>query len=153
MDKEKYVDESWKEQASKEKEILKGSSEQQADQKKIITNEPPTVASDQSVDWPESSEADGDQAQAFEVNFLNYVTSLGFQAMIFMGEIPNPVTNATEENLVQAKFLIDTLAMLKEKTIGNLSDQEKDLLENTVYELQMRYIQLSTKKMSSEGNE
>ena len=50
-----------------------------------------------------------------EINFVNYITSLGFQALIFMGEIPNPLTNQTEKNLIQSKFIIDTLVMLKEK--------------------------------------
>ena len=44
---------------------------------------------------------------AFEVNFLNYVMGMSFQAMIFLGEVPNPMTNKTEKNMEQAKFIID----------------------------------------------
>ncbi|OGX07334.1 MAG: hypothetical protein A2Y03_10985 [Omnitrophica WOR_2 bacterium GWF2_38_59] len=80
-----------------------------------------------------------------EINFINYITSLGFQAMIFLGEIPNPITGETENNIDQAKFLIDTLALLKDKTKGNLSRQEADLLNASVYELQMKYVEILQK--------
>ena len=51
-------------------------------------------------------------------------------------------TDTKEENLPQAKFLIDTLAMLKEKTKANLTQQESELLENVLYELRMQYISI-----------
>lgn len=148
MDKEKYVDESWKEQASEEKDKLADIATQQTPDSKASQAENETQAA------PEShgdSCGCGEHTQEVEVNFLNYITSLGFQAMIFMGDIPNPVTNEVEMNLAQAKFLIDTLAMLKEKTVGNLNDQEKGLLENSIYELQMKYVQHISKEESSEG--
>jgi len=44
-----------------------------------------------------------------QLDFFNYIASLGFQTMIFLGEMPNPMTNQVEKNLKQAKFLIDTL--------------------------------------------
>jgi len=113
MSEEKQVDESWKETASQEKEILQQPKDQDQD------------------------------VEGFEVNFINYVTSLGFQAMIFLGEIPNPMTNKQEKNLEQAKFLIDTLSMLKEKTEGNLSEQEANLLSASVYELQLKFVEVT----------
>ena len=48
-------------------------------------------------------------AEEQQLDFFNYIASLGFQTMIFLGEMPNPITNKTEKNLKQAKFLIDTL--------------------------------------------
>ena len=142
MNKEKYVDESWKEQASQEKNVLAEEPARQASPEQILPNDP--------TNQVQGSEGDAQQGQAVEINFLNYITSLGFQAMIFMGEIPNPVTNEIDKNLEQAKFLIDTLSMLKEKTEGNLTEQEKILLENSVYELQMKYVQASGEKESTE---
>jgi len=111
MDRDKHVDESWKESASKEKEIPAG---QEAE---AYAEQPP-----------------------IEINFLNYITSLGFQALIFMGEIPNPITNEPEKNLMQSKFIIDTLVMLRDKTKGNLTEQEANFLEATLYELQMKFV-------------
>lgn len=73
-----------------------------------------------------------------DFNFL--VTTLSLQASISLGLVPNPATNKNEENLPQAKFLIDTLAMLKEKTKGNLNSEETNLLENVLYELRMQFI-------------
>ena len=48
-------------------------------------------------------------AEEPQLDFFNYIASLGFQTMIFLGEMPNPITNQIEKNLKQAKFLIDTL--------------------------------------------
>ncbi|MBM3252245.1 MAG: DUF1844 domain-containing protein [Candidatus Omnitrophica bacterium] len=76
-----------------------------------------------------------------EVNFGNFVTSLSLQALISLGEVENPFTSKKEKNLTQAKFLIDTLDMLKEKTVGNLDGDESNLLETIIYELKMKYIQ------------
>jgi Domain of unknown function (DUF1844) len=78
-----------------------------------------------------------------QLDFFNYIASLGFQTMIFLGEMPNPVTNQVEKNLKQAKFLIDTLVILRDKTKGNLSKEEDDLLNGSIYELQLRYVDLS----------
>jgi len=78
-----------------------------------------------------------------QLDFFNYIASLGFQTMIFLGEMPNPITNQVEKNLKQAKFLIDTLVILRDKTKGNLSKEEDDLLNGSIYELQLRYVDLS----------
>ena len=78
-----------------------------------------------------------------QLDFFNYIASLGFQTMIFLGEMPNPITNQIEKNLKQAKFLIDTLVILRDKTKGNLSKEEDDLLNGSIYELQLRYVDLS----------
>ena len=147
MDNKKYVDESWKEQATEEKDKLND----------VTTPETASSATPQAqAETPSSvntseTENNAEQAQEVEINFLNYITSLGFQAMIFLGEIPNPITNEVEKNLTQAKFLIDTLSMLNEKTTGNLNDQEKNLLESSIYELQMRYVQSLQPGTSAEG--
>lgn len=80
-------------------------------------------------------------------DFSFFITTLSLQASIDLGEVPNPVTNKKEENLTQAKFLIDTLGMLKEKTKGNLTTEEANFLENVLYELRMQYI-AKTKEVS-----
>jgi len=99
---------------------------------------------------PKTSQEDAPQVEGSKdapaeanLDFLNYIASLGFQTMIFLGEMPNPITNQTEKNLKQAKFLIDTLVILRDKTKGNLSKEEDDLLNGSIYELQLRYVDLS----------
>lgn len=74
-----------------------------------------------------------------EVNFLNYIASIAYQTLIFMGENPNPVTNEKQQNLKQAKLLIDTLAMLQEKTQGNLTEEEGQFLDHTFDDLLIKY--------------
>ncbi len=75
-----------------------------------------------------------------DIDFLGYIASLAFQAMVFLGEIPSPATQKTEKNLDQAKLLIDTLSILREKTKGNLTESESQLLETSIYELQIKYV-------------
>ena len=80
-----------------------------------------------------------------EPDFNFFITTLALQASISLGQVPNPANNKVEEDLVQAKFLIDTLGMLQEKTKGNLNVEENGLLENILYELRMRYIEKANK--------
>ncbi|OGX09749.1 MAG: hypothetical protein A2Y05_01070 [Omnitrophica WOR_2 bacterium GWA2_53_43] len=77
---------------------------------------------------------------------MNYISGLAYQAMVFLGEIPNPVTNASEKNLEQAKFVIETLILLQEKTKGNLTQKESDVLNTAAYELQMKFVEVSEKE-------
>jgi len=103
---------------------------------------------DKNIDetWKESAEKEKinleqrDGALPPVADFTFFVTTLSLQASIDLGQIPNPATNKKEENLEQAKFLIDTLEMLKEKTKGNLTIEEANFLENALYELRIQYI-------------
>ena len=90
--------------------------------------------------------AQQDQDDQPQLDFFNYVGSLGFQAMIFLGEVPNPITNKEEKNLKQAKFLIDTLVLIKEKTMGNLTKEEGELINGSIYELQRRFVEIAGKQ-------
>ena len=135
MEEEKYVDESWKEAVENEKKV-EGSMEAVAESSPKDTTHP----------QPGSKGTHGeDSVDASSINFLNYVTSLAFQVMIFLGEIPNPLNDQVEKNLNQARLLIDTLAMIREKTTGNLTKQESDMLNASLYELQMRYVEITAK--------
>lgn len=75
-------------------------------------------------------------------DFAVFVSSLSMQALVFLGEIPNPVTKKKEVNLPQAKYIIDTLDMIKQKTKGNLSKEEDEGLEEVIYHLRIQYISL-----------
>ena len=80
-----------------------------------------------------------------ELNFATFVFSLGTSAMYHFGDFPDPVTKKAERNLEAAKQTIDILAILKEKTRGNLNDDEDRLLESLLYELRMRYVRETAK--------
>jgi hypothetical protein len=80
-----------------------------------------------------------------EVSFFSYLASMGYQAMIFLGAVPNPVTQEVSQNMRQAKFLIDTITMVREKTQGNLSLQEDQFINSTLNELRIKYVEVSNK--------
>lgn len=143
MKREKYVDESWKESAAQEKERLDGAGTGASAAKGRKEPQGAAAVPEQEESKARHDDAAGQQAGAAGVDFLNYVSSLGYQAMVFLGEIPSPVTNQSEKNLPQAKFIIDTLILLQGKTKGNLTKQEEDMLNMTAYELQMKYVELS----------
>ena len=75
-----------------------------------------------------------------EPDFNFFITTLALQASIALGQIPNPATNKAEDEPQLAKFLIDTMGMLQEKTKGNLTKEEGTLLENVLYELRTVYL-------------
>jgi hypothetical protein len=75
-----------------------------------------------------------------EVNFINFILSLGTTAMYHFGDFPDPVSRKAQKNLAAAKETIDILGMLRSKTEGNLDDNEKSLLEGLLFELRMRYV-------------
>lgn len=81
-----------------------------------------------------------------EANFKFFLSTLGMQAWIAMGVIANPMSDKTEENLEQAKFIIDTLSILQEKTKGNLTEDESKLLDTLLYELRLGYVDKTDKK-------
>jgi len=75
-----------------------------------------------------------------EVTFSSFVLSLSTTVLYHFGDFPDPVTKKAEKNLAAAKQTIDMLNMLKIKTVGNLDNNEKELLEGILYELMMRYV-------------
>jgi hypothetical protein len=102
-----------------------------------------------SGEQPSSPTPEQEAEQEPQLDFFNYIASLGFQAMIFLGEVPNPLTNQIDKNLKQAKFLIDTLIVIREKTTGNLTKEEAELLDGSIYELQLRYVESVKKEKTS----
>jgi hypothetical protein len=85
------------------------------------------------------SNAPNDTAQ---VSFVAFVFSLASNAAVHFGDIPDPMTNERRPvDLDAAQQLIEILAMLEEKTRGNLTAEERQLLEQILYELRMRYVE------------
>jgi len=75
-----------------------------------------------------------------EAYFIQLVYTFQAAAMQQMGKLVNPITNEVERNMEQAKHSIDMLAMLETKTSGNLTEREKKILEKTLFELRMNYV-------------
>ncbi len=82
----------------------------------------------------------GDQPHDFEVNFTIFVSGLMMEGVIAVGDMEHPVTKKKETNLPHAKFIIDTINMLKDKTKNNLSQEETDMVDSILYDLRMRFL-------------
>lgn len=88
----------------------------------------------------EKTEAAGKEEAFYEPSLLVFLSSLSMQAMIAMGKLENPVTGKTEKNLAHARYLIDTLNILKEKTKGNVNKEEEHFLDESLFNLRMTYV-------------
>jgi len=76
------------------------------------------------------------------VDFSTFVLSLGTTALYQLGAVPDPATGErVEPDVLVAKQTIDTLEMLRDKTRGNLDDEERNLIDSLLYELQMRFVE------------
>ncbi len=78
-----------------------------------------------------------------QVDFSSFIFSLSTSALIHFGAIPDPITKKTEKNIVMARQTIDLLGILKDKTKGNLTKEEEELLTNILYDLRMIYVKES----------
>jgi len=80
-----------------------------------------------------------------EINFSTFVISLSTQALMHLGEIPNPLEGKVERDIPVAKQMIDIISILSEKTRGNLDEGEQKLLQDVLYDLRMRYVEVVKK--------
>lgn len=124
-DTEKKIDESWKDKVAGEKEETQSQKEEDVSQR--------TPAAEQAGFPP------------VQASFVTLVAELAMQASLFMGEIPDPETKEPIEDLNRAKYLIDELGMLEEKTAGNLTPEESSALKNILFELRMKYVKKAPK--------
>jgi hypothetical protein len=113
QEKKIIIDEDWKEEAQREKEMLARAMEEEKRQK----SRPPEKAS-----------------------FGLLVGSLATQALISLGEVENPFTKKREVNIDEARFHIDMIEMLEEKTKNNLEPDEANMLKNLLFDLRMRVV-------------
>jgi hypothetical protein len=75
-----------------------------------------------------------------EVNFSTLIFSLSSSALFHFGEIADPQTGEKKKDLPLAKHAIDTIAMLKEKTKGNLTEEEQKFIDSILSDLRWRYV-------------
>ena len=83
------------------------------------------------------------QSGEMSQRFIEFVMMQAQNAALFLGQIPNPQTGKGEVNLELAKMFIDQLAMIQEKTRGNLTNEETAVLRNTLSNLQMAFVEVS----------
>jgi len=115
---ERRVDEGWKKSVAEERDKLK---EQQKARAK----------------------AEGRAEELPEPEFRVFVAGLYTQTLMALGEVENPLTHKSEQNLREAQYVIDTIDMLKQKTRGNLSPEEDSYLVSLLHDLRMRYVRVA----------
>jgi hypothetical protein len=76
-----------------------------------------------------------------KVDLSTFVLSLSSSVMVHLGEVPEPETGQITQNLDMARHTIDILAMLENKTQGNLTQDEERLFRDILFELRMKYVQ------------
>ena len=103
-------------------------------------DEPQEAEKEKEAPATDARPAAEEEAQLPEVNFATFIFSLSSSAFLHFGEIPEPSSGTKKKNLPMAKHTIDILGMLEEKTKGNLSPDEEQLLKNILYDLRMRYV-------------
>ena len=87
----------------------------------------------------ESQETEHDY-QMPEITFSTFIFSLNTSVLVHLGVIEDPATGEKGKNLPIAKQTIDILSMLEQKTAGNLTDEEQNLLKNILYDLRLMYV-------------
>lgn len=129
---QKRVDESWKEQAQREKHVAA-----QAAPTSQATQPSPAQGAGRPQPAPARPE---EPAEPLEARFDLFLSGLLMEALVALGEMPHPATRQQQTSLPRAKYLIDLLGILEEKTKGNLLAEEETLLKDALYQLRMRYL-------------
>jgi hypothetical protein len=126
---DKRVDEDWKKRAQAEKEL---------DAAKFT---PPPAA-------PAAAGVAGAAPARAELKpnplFGGLVESLASQALMYMGAMRDPMTGQAHQDIPQSQTMIDMLAMIEEKTKGNLAKEEADMLKQVLDEVRMHFVRLTT---------
>ena len=134
------VDDDWKSQVQAEKAAFK---EQEALKAKEASSESESSESADEADTvaTEGAETAGESRQQEfpPASFSMLVTTISAQAMTALGFFPDP-SGKMEPNRSMAKHFIDTLGVLEEKTAGNLNEEEKNMLQETLHQLRMAFI-------------
>lgn len=79
------------------------------------------------------------------VDFTTFVVSLSHSALLHLGDAPHPTEEKSNVDLPLARQSIDLLALIQEKTHGNLTGAEEQVLTQALYDLRLRYVEVSQK--------
>lgn len=103
----------------------------------------------------ELSETDGSELESQSgsaayglprIDFATFVLSLSHSALVHLGDAPNPSNGAPDQNLPMAQQTVDLLSLLEQKTSGNLTGEEERVLQQVLYDLRLRYVEVSRGK-------
>jgi len=131
-----HIDTDWKKQAQEEKRRL---AEEEA--KKAAQSPPPAPAA--SAAAPGARRGARPTREAPQASFGSLVNTLVTQSLFYLGDLA-PQGSEPTINLDMAKFQIDSLAILEEKTRGNLTEEEQRVLDTALYESRTRYVTVAS---------
>ena len=98
---------------------------------------------DQKKDKDREEKKEKGTAPLPEVNFSSFLLSLSSSSLFHLGEIADPQSGEKKKDLALAKQSIDIISLLKDKTKGNLTQEEENLLDHLLYDLRMRFVKAS----------
>lgn len=90
-----------------------------------------------------SGQAQAAQPATDKIDFVSLLFTYVHTALIYLGEVEDPVQKTTSENIEGARQMIDILELMQQKTRGNLSAEETQYLESALYDLRMRFMKKS----------
>ncbi|MCA9599885.1 MAG: DUF1844 domain-containing protein [Myxococcales bacterium] len=94
----------------------------------------------------QDASADARGGELPEVDFTTFVLSLTHNVRVHLGDAPSPGETTTSQSLPLARQTIDLLALLQEKTRGNLSGDEERILESALFDVRMRFVEVAKSK-------
>ncbi|HOE10235.1 MAG TPA: DUF1844 domain-containing protein [bacterium] len=94
-----------------------------------------------------------EQSAPREVTFQDFVFMMSTSALVGLGHVPNPVTNKYETDLESVRHTISLLTMIQQKTKGNLTSDEDDMLERVLHELRMGFLAKAKESPTSPPSE
>ncbi len=130
-EKKIIIDEDWKSKVEAEKESA------------AKAKSAPDVASTKE----ESSDATDPPMPPASFEML--LTTLATEALMALGQVPHPITGKVEVKRNQAKFLIDTVDVLRQKTAGNLSNSEQQVIDSLLHQMRLVFVQTADLPASS----
>jgi hypothetical protein len=93
-----------------------------------------------------SNGGSGAAAELPSIDFATFVLSLSHSALVHLGDAPDPSGNKSPPDLEMARQTIDLLSLLEEKTHGNLTGEEERMLSAALYDLRLRFVEVSKAK-------
>lgn len=137
-------DEDWKERVKAEDAALEQRLKDEA-----AAKQPGATAAAQTTEQSASKKSAEAEPDFPPASFYSLVSMFSTQAMVALGIIPNPLSEKAEVQLPLARHFIDLLAVLENKTKGNLDSNEEVLLTQTLHQLRIAFVELSKQKPAS----
>lgn len=129
------IDEDWKTQVQAEKEAAQRA-----------VGEPASAGGPAASDAAAAPPHDVPMPPA---SFEMLVTTLATEALVALGQVPHPATNKAEFQGNHAQYLIDMLDVLRQKTKGNLSPQEQQLIDDVLHQMRMLFVAVANQPSSA----